>query len=48
MAPSVCWAGPTHALARELRNSTFERVLGMSDIELGLPSLLSNRPPCQG
>jgi hypothetical protein len=33
------------ALARELRNGTIERVLGMSDVELGLQSLLGNRPP---
>ena len=31
-------------LARELRKGTIERVLGMSDFELGLPSLLGNRP----
>jgi hypothetical protein len=33
------------ALARELRNGTIERVLGMSDVELGLQWLLGNRPP---
>jgi hypothetical protein len=33
------------ALARELRNGTIERVLGMSDVELGLQWLLANRPP---
>jgi len=33
------------ALARELRNGTIERVLGMSDVELGLQSLLGSRPP---
>jgi hypothetical protein len=32
------------ALARELRKGTIERVLGMSDAELGLQSLLGNRP----
>jgi hypothetical protein len=32
------------ALARELRNGTIERVLGMSDVELGLQSLLGKRP----
>jgi hypothetical protein len=32
-------------LARELRNGTIERVLAMSDVELGLQSLLGNRPP---
>jgi len=31
-------------LARELRKGTIERVLGMSDFELGLQSLLGNRP----
>ena len=31
------------ALARELRKGTIERVLGMSDIELGLQALLENR-----
>ena len=30
-------------LARELREGTIERVLGMSDIELGLQALLGNR-----
>ena len=33
------------ALARELRNGTIERVLAMSDIELGLQSILGNRSP---
>jgi hypothetical protein len=32
------------ALARVLRNGTIEQVLGMSDSELGLQSLLGNRP----
>ena len=32
------------ALAGELRNGTIERVLGMSDAELGLQSLLRSRP----
>jgi signal transduction histidine kinase len=32
------------ALARELRNGTIARVLGMSDVELGLQSLLGKRP----
>ena len=32
------------ALAGELRNGTIERVLGMSDVELGLQSLRGNRP----
>jgi hypothetical protein len=32
------------ALARELRKSTIERVLGMSDAVLGLQSLLGKRP----
>jgi hypothetical protein len=31
-------------LARELRKGTIERVRGMSDVELGLQSLLGNRP----
>ena len=31
------------ALARELRKGTIERVLGMSDLELGLQALLENR-----
>ena len=31
------------ALARELRKGTIERVLGMSDLELGLQALLGNR-----
>jgi hypothetical protein len=31
------------ALARELRKGTIERVLGMSDLELGLQALLANR-----
>ncbi len=33
------------ALARELRKGTIERVLGMSDVELGLQALLETRPP---
>jgi hypothetical protein len=33
------------ALAGELRKGTIERVLGMSDFELGLQWLLGNRPP---
>jgi hypothetical protein len=33
------------ALARELRNGTIERVLAMSDVELGLQWLLGNRTP---
>jgi hypothetical protein len=33
------------ALTRVLRNGTIERVLGMSDVELGLQSLLNNRAP---
>ncbi len=32
------------ALARVLRNGTIKQVLGMSDSELGLQSLLGNRP----
>ena len=36
------------ALARELRKGTIERVLGMSDAELGLQSLLGNRPTPKG
>jgi hypothetical protein len=32
------------ALARELRKGTIERVLTMSDVELGLQSLLGNLP----
>jgi hypothetical protein len=32
------------ALARELRKGTIDRVLGMSDLELGLQSLLGTRP----
>ena len=31
------------ALARELRKGTIERVLGMSDLELGIQALLANR-----
>jgi hypothetical protein len=31
------------ALARELRKGTIERVLGMSDLELGLQALLASR-----
>ncbi len=33
------------ALARELRKGTIERVLGMSDVELGLRTVLEHRPP---
>jgi hypothetical protein len=33
------------ALAGELRKGTIERVLGMSDVELGLQALLGNRQP---
>jgi len=33
------------ALARELRKGTIERVLGMSDVELGLQALLGHRQP---
>jgi hypothetical protein len=33
------------ALAGELRNGTIERILGISDVELGLQSLLGNRQP---
>ena len=33
------------ALAGELRKGTIERVMGMSDVELGLQALLSNRRP---
>jgi len=33
------------ALARELRQGTIERVLGMSDVELGLRTVLGHRPP---
>ena len=36
------------ALARELRKGTIEQVLGMSDVELGLQSLLGNRPTPKG
>ena len=32
------------ALAGELRKGTIERVMGMSDLELGLQALLGNRP----
>ena len=32
------------ALARELRKGTIERVLGMSDVELGLQARLGSRP----
>ena len=32
-------------LARELRKSTIERVMGMSDVELGLQTVLRHRPP---
>ncbi len=34
-------------LACELRKGTIERVLGMSDVELGLQALLSSRPDHQ-
>lgn len=33
------------ALAGELRTGTIERVMGMSDVELGLQTLLDGRPP---
>jgi len=33
------------ALATELRKGTIERVLGMSDLELGLQALLGSRDP---
>ena len=33
------------ALASELRKGTIERVMGMSDVELGLQALLGSRPP---
>lgn len=33
------------ALAAELRKGTIERVMGMSDLELGLQALLGNRGP---
>ena len=33
------------ALAGELRKGTIERVMGMSDVELGLQALLSSRRP---
>ena len=33
------------ALASELRKSTIERVMGMSDVELGLQALLSSQLP---
>jgi len=33
------------ALARELRKGTIERVMGMSDVELGLQALLGSRLP---
>ena len=36
------------ALAGELRNRTIERVLGMSDIELGLRYLLGKQSPNRG
>ncbi len=35
------------ALARELRKGTIERVMGMSDVELGLQALLGSRFPSQ-
>ena len=36
------------ALARELREGTIERVLGMSDLELGLQYLLGKQPSNRG
>lgn len=33
------------ALARELRKGTIERVINMSDVELGLQALLGSRLP---
>ena len=33
------------ALASELRKGTIERIMGMSDVELGLQALLGNRLP---
>jgi len=33
------------ALAGELRKGTIERVMGMSDVELGLQALLGNQRP---
>ena len=33
------------ALARELRNSTINRIIETSDLELGLQALLGNLPP---
>ena len=33
------------ALAGELRKGTIERIMGMSDVELGLQALLGNRHP---
>ena len=33
------------ALAGELRKGTIERIMGMSDVELGLQALLGNRRP---
>ncbi|PZR93596.1 MAG: hypothetical protein DLM68_00755 [Hyphomicrobiales bacterium] len=38
----------TLALASELRKGTIERVLGMSDLELGLQYLLGKQPPDRG
>lgn len=32
------------ALARELRKGTIDRIIGMSDLELGLQALLGDRP----
>jgi len=32
------------ALGRELRKGTIKRVLGMSDVELGLQALIEHRP----
>jgi len=34
-------------LACELRKGTIERVMGMSDVELGLQALLGSRLPSQ-
>ena len=33
------------ALASELRKGTIERIMGMSDVELGLQALLGSRLP---
>jgi len=35
----------TLALARELRQSTIESVMGLSDVELGLQALLGHQQP---